>query len=71
MLEIGATSDMVFGKLADSGTHNRDQGFTPCDADTVIAAGALDNARDSDATLMTAAEDVRLRSSTTFLSRAH
>ncbi|MFC9249797.1 class I SAM-dependent methyltransferase [Amycolatopsis thailandensis] len=143
VLEIGAgtgaTSEVVFGELAESGTHgvdyhftdvsafflsaaqerfaeheyvrygiydadrgNRDQGFTPGSADVIIAAGALNNARDTDATLrrvrellapggwllvteptreyleilisqafmMTAAEDARLRSGTTFLTRA-
>ncbi|WP_344418374.1 class I SAM-dependent methyltransferase [Amycolatopsis minnesotensis] len=143
VLEIGAgtgaTSEVVFDRLAESGARdvdyhftdvssfflttaqerfprhgfvrygvfdadggNREQGFTPGSVDVVIAAGALNNARDTDATLrrvrellapggwlllieptreyleilisqafmMTAAEDDRLRSGTTFLSRA-
>ncbi|PKW14323.1 pyochelin synthetase [Saccharopolyspora spinosa] len=85
---------------ADKG--NREQGRAPGSADVVIVAGALNNARDTDATLrrirellvpggwllvieptreyleilvsqafmMTAADDARLRSGTTFLSRS-
>ncbi|GLY51398.1 class I SAM-dependent methyltransferase [Lentzea sp. NBRC 102530] len=97
-----AHHDFVRYDVYDADKDNREQGFAAGSADVVIVAGALNNARDTDATLrrirellvpggwllvieptreyleilvsqafmMTAAEDARLRSGTTFLSRA-
>lgn len=97
-----ARHDFVRYDVYDADKGNREQGFAPGSADVVIVAGALNNARDTDATLrrihdllvpggwllvieptreyleilvsqafmMTAAEDARLRSGTTFLSRS-
>ncbi|MBB5158993.1 methyltransferase [Saccharopolyspora phatthalungensis] len=96
-----AAYDFVRYGVYDIDRDNREQDFVPASVDVLIAAGALNNARDADATLrrlhellvpggwlllieptreyleilisqafmMTAAEDARLRSGTTFLSR--